>query len=211
MILVCAAMTSEVNAILAFYPFKKIDEGLFRYQYHTKEILLTITGIGKVEAAHQLTKILATYKVQKIYNIGLAGATPPYHQGDIIAIEHATYHDFDLTIFGYKKGQVPGRPHPFLSDPKMLKHACDKLNIQKAQCYTGDYFMTETLPGAYVVDMEGAALYHVALLENIPILAIKVISDVLGMDQHVASYQAFEEKQGAEILRTIFQKVVVEG
>ena len=211
MILVCAAMKSEVDAILAFYPFKKIDEGLFRYQYHTKEILLTITGVGKVAAAHQLTKILATNPIKKIYNIGLAGATPPYHQGDVVAIASAGYHDFDLTMFGYKKGQVPGQPHPFLSDVALLEQASNRLNIKKVQLYTGDYFMTETLPGIYAVDMEGAALYHTALLENTPIVAIKVISDVLGMDQHVASYQRFEEKQGAERLRTIFQKVVVEG
>lgn len=211
MILVCAAMKSEADAILNFYPFKAMGEGVFRYQYHTKEILLALTGVGKVQAAHKLTKLLATYPIKKIYNIGLAGATAPFHQGDIVAIDSAVYHDFDLSMFGYEKGQVPGQPFPFLCDPMLLNHACEHLHINHHQLYTGDYFMTETLGKSVVVDMEGAALYHIAQLEKKPILAIKVISDIIGMDEHLSSYQAFEAKDGAEILLKVFQKVVVEG
>ena len=211
MILVIAAMKSEVDAILAFYPFKKISEHLFRYVYHTKEIYLTVSGVGKVAAAHRLSSIIATYQVDKIYNLGVAGATKPYQQGDTVLIESAMYHDFDLTMFDYEKGQVPGCPPQFKSSPELIDKASSQMVLKKANLLTGDCFMTNQLPGSYAVDMEGAALYHVAFLEDKPIVSVKVISDIMGMESHLESYQAFEASKGAELLLKVFQKIIVEG
>lgn len=193
MILVCAAMKEEVKEILK-YPNQDID--------------VLITGIGKVNAAAQLSKYLSTHQVNQIYNLGFAGASSHYDISDVIVIEKAMYHDFDLSFFGYEKGQVPGFKPYFLSDSMLFKHVSQHKHIKVSSLYTGDYFMTENKHTPFVVDMEGAALYQTAEIFNIPIISIKVISDILGMDKHYENYKAFESDKGARQLLEVYQTLI---
>jgi adenosylhomocysteine nucleosidase len=193
MILVVVAMQEEVKEII---------------NYPNEFVKVIITGVGKVNATRALTEAILKYDVEKIYNLGFAGATKPYGVGDIVAIESATYHDFDLSIFGYEKGQVPHHPSQFKSDQKMLNQLESKIkDIKKGQLMTGDYFMTNEPKYPCAVDMEGASLYQVAYYYKIPILSIKVISDLIGMTDHIENYKRFEENQGALALRLVYQKL----
>ena len=170
------------------------------------------TGIGKVNAALQLSKYLATHQVDAIYNLGFAGASNHYQVNDVVMINQSRYHDFDLTFFGYAHGQVPGMPEVFTSNPLLLQSANEKLNdMKKGELFTGDYFMTAGKENPFVVDMEGAALYHVAHHYQVPIISIKVISDILGMNDHKASYKAFEASQGAKALLNVYLKLFEGG
>ena len=169
-----------------------------------------ITGVGKVNAAMNLTWYIANAEkpIDRILNLGFAGASAPYQVSDVVLIEQATYHDFDLTLFGYEKGQVPTFPVHFSSDPSMVRWIQKVLpNIKKGQLFTGDYFMTVKKEAPVIVDMEGAALYQVAYRYDIPIASIKIVSDILGMDQHYASYKAFEAEQGAQMLHEVYVKL----
>jgi adenosylhomocysteine nucleosidase len=65
--------------------------------------------------------------------------------------------------------------------------------------------MTREYEQPIVVDMEGAALYQVAYFYKIPILSIKVVSDIIGMKDHLVHYKKFEQDQGAIALRIIYQ------
>ena len=173
------------------------------------EVLLT--GIGKVNAASKLTEALMKHEVEAIYNVGFAGASHHYDVGDVIIIESAAYHDFDLTLFGYELGQVPGCPAVFESNDKLLKEAINRLPKAKlGRLYTGDYFMTNPVDKPYIVDMEGAALYQVAYLKHMPIISIKVISDIVGMDNHYENYKVFEKEKGAKKIAEIVNLLVKE-
>ena len=193
MILICAAMKEEVKEILK-HPHKDVD--------------VLLTGIGKVNAAAQLAKYLSKHQVKAIYNLGFAGASSHFNVSDVIVIEKALYHDFDLTLFGYQKGQVPGFEPSFVSDPSLFTNITSWKNIKSSTLYTGDYFMTETKEIPFVVDMEGAALYQTAKIFNIPIISVKVVSDVLGMDKHYENYKAFEKEEGSKKLLNIYQKLI---
>jgi adenosylhomocysteine nucleosidase len=46
--------------------------------------------------------------------------------------------------------------------------------------------------------MEGAALYHVAYKHQVPIISIKVVSDVLGSDQHIKKFVDFSNEEGTK-------------
>lgn len=197
MILYIIAMHDEAKDIIE--KFQKIQEAPFPlYQYNNQ--LLVISGIGKVNASLALSSVLTKYKVSQIINIGFAGANGNYQLGDKIMIESASYHDFDLTIFGYKKGQVPSYPAIFKSTLN--------LNSQypKAHLYTGDYFMTEKLNNNYLVDMEGAALYQVAYKYNVPIISYKIVSDIIGVKNHKEEYENFE-KNGSLYVKQIYDKI----
>lgn len=193
MILVIAAMESEMKDII-LHPHPNIK--------------IVRTGVGKVNASYVLSRELSLHSYELIINLGLAGATNPFCPGDFVLIKDATYHDFDLTMFGYKKGEVPGFPSPFLSDFKWMKkieHTIQNLKI--GSLYTGDRFMTEGITDHMVFDMEGAALYQVAYAYHVPMISIKVISDIVGSTEHLTNYTHFEANQGSQKLFEIYQQL----
>jgi adenosylhomocysteine nucleosidase len=194
MILIVAAMEKEIEEII---------------KHQKDNTLICLTGIGKVNAAAKLTEYLIKYNIDSIINIGFAGGSSKYQVGDIILVSEATYHDFNLTLFGYEHGQVPGFPTFFKSNHDLVQKIESIMpNLHKEKLFTGDYFMTENLAFDFVCDMEGAALYQTAFMHQIPIVSVKVISDIVGMEKHYESYRAFEEKEGAKALYQIYQKLV---
>jgi adenosylhomocysteine nucleosidase len=167
--------------------------------------LILKTGVGKVNAAYALSKTLALHKVDYVINLGFAGATYPFEVGDVVVIDEASYHDFDLTMFGYEMGQVPGMPPKFDSDLTLLKLMKHKIShLKEAKLYTGDTFVTKNSNEHFLVDMEGAALYHVAYQYGIPIISIKVVSDVLGSNEHLEKFKNFANEKGPLMIRDIY-------
>lgn len=184
MILIVSAMESESKDFIK--EAKKIDAPFNLYQKGNNLVL--VSGIGKANAASSLSYVLAKYNIKLIINIGLAGGTKPYKLGDVVLIDKAKYHDFDLSIFNYEKGQVPGFDPIFKADSLI-----DKLYFQRGTLLTGDFFKTgsENLNHT-LFDMEGAALFQVAKIYNIPIISIKVVSDIVGEDSQVEKYEISE-------------------
>lgn len=170
--------------------------------YQNGNTLLAITKIGKVNAAFVLSYLLAKYNIDKIINIGFAGANGNYNIGDILIINDARYHDFDLTIFGYELGQVPNLPTNYTSDLKLM----EKFNYKKSILYTGDFFMSKANTNSYLVDMEATALFQVAYILNKKIIVFKVVSDIIGREKHLDEYKHFE-KNGSSIINEIFIQV----
>lgn len=193
MILFAVAMYEEANHIL--------EDSIYKND-------LIITGIGKTNAAMKLTEYMANHKVNYIVNIGFAGGNIAYDVNDIVIIDQASYHDFDLSLFGYKKGQVPGYPEVFKSNPYLIEKVKSVFpNAKMGHLYTGDYFMTDKVEEPAVFDMEGTSLYQVAWHFKVPIISVKLISDVIGMEDHYQSYKTFEQTQGAKILHDIYKKI----
>ena len=190
MILVIAAMQEEI---------KEITKSI---QPNTHVI---VTGVGKVNAAMRLTDMIQKERIEAIINVGFAGATKDYSIGDVVLIKQTKYHDFNLSMFGYAPGQVPGYPTYFESDKTWLKNIKKHLPyIKEGNLLTGDCFMTGDVEGHSLFDMEGTALYQVAHHFQIPIVSIKVVSDVIGMDDHVINYKKFEAEHGAVLLKNIY-------
>ncbi len=193
MILVIAAMESEIKEII-------LDPH--------PNIKIVRTGVGKVNASCVLSRELTLRSYDLIVNLGLAGATIPFCPGDYVLIKDATYHDFDLTMFGYQRGQVPGFPDKFQSDNQWMKKIEDNIqHIKLGSLYTGDRFMTEGITHHMVFDMEGAALYQVAHAYQTPIISIKVISDIVGSKEHLKNYTHFEREEGSQKLLDIYQQL----
>lgn len=191
--LIVAAMQSEIkDIILAIQP----------------DTHIIVTGVGKVNAAMKLAEVIQNERIEVIINLGFAGASGDYQVNDLVFVNHAQYHDFDLSMFGYQKGQVPGYPPYFESDHVWKEYVYKKIpNLKEGLLFSGDYFMTKLDDGNHLYDMEGAALYQVAHHFHIPIFSIKVISDKLGMENHVESYKSFEEKHGSQLLLDVYQKL----
>ncbi|MDR2822201.1 MAG: 5'-methylthioadenosine/S-adenosylhomocysteine nucleosidase [Acholeplasmatales bacterium] len=143
-----------------------------------------VTGVGKVLSAISTTKFILKTKPSELINIGFAGGTKEYLVNDKVLIEKSTYHDYDLSMFGYEKGQVPGYPTFFVPDESLLK-LCEKkiTHFKKGTLYTGDYFMNEIKNIPMIFDMEGNSISQTAYYFNIPCILIKVISDIVGISK----------------------------
>lgn len=201
MTLFVIAMLSEANAIIK--EFKLIKETPYKL-YKKENILVALTGIGKVNSALVTSIVASEYKVSNIVNLGFVGAFGDYKVGQIVKVKDAVYHDFDLTVFGYEKGQVPNLPTVYHSNESIISKLSE---YNETTLYTGDYFMMEKLEGNYIADMEGVAIFQVAHLLNIPMISVKVVSDIIGSDEHINDYINFEEV-GSSIVFEAYEKIM---
>lgn len=143
---------------------------------HCKTI---ITGIGKVNAAYELTKSIQLQKPSLIVNLGSAGSNF-FQKGDVVCCTQFIQRDMDVRGLGFQLYETP------LSGlPPVLEYGLKMENLPTGICGTGDSFEMAHKDVPYsVVDMEAYALALIAIKENIPFLCLKYISD--GADDNAA-------------------------
>ena len=92
--------------------------------YAGREVVLVKSGIGKICAAEAALVLVLQFKVDAVINTGCAGGIGDGMKiGDIVLSSKLAYHDFNLTIFGYKRGQVPDYEQYFTADAHLLEVA----------------------------------------------------------------------------------------
>ncbi|KAF2507412.1 5'-methylthioadenosine/S-adenosylhomocysteine nucleosidase family protein [Flavobacterium foetidum] len=138
-----------------------------------------ITGIGKVNAAYELTKAIQQKKPSLIVNLGSAGSNF-FRKGDVICCTKFIQRDMDVQGLGYAQYETP------LSGlPPVLEYGLTMDDLSIGICGTGDSFEMGHSHAPYdVIDMEAYALAMVAMKEKIPFLCLKYISD--GADDNAA-------------------------
>ena len=129
-------------------------------------------GIGKVNAAYELTKAIRRHKPQLIINLGSAGSNL-FKKGEVICCTKFIQRDMDVRGLGFQKYETP------LSDIPIILNYGIKINgMEEGICGTGDSFEMNHSSDEYnVIDMESFALALVAWREQIPFLCLKYISD----------------------------------
>lgn len=170
-------------------------------------------GIGKVNAA-MCTQILADrYNVDAVINTGVAGSlNNDIDICDIVISTVAQEHDMDVTALGYEKGIIPDMDVSiFEADRKLVeltkksaKEAGLDVKVFEGKVVSGDQFISthekkKSLKNSFggdCAEMEGAAIAHVASLNNIPFLVIRAISDKADGGAHM-DYPTFEKKAAA--------------
>ena len=79
---------------------------------HGHEVVLGLTGIGKVAAATTTTAVIERWGVQHILFTGVAGGVGPGVQvGDVVVAQQFVQHDMDVRPL-FARWQVPGYPSP---------------------------------------------------------------------------------------------------
>ena len=125
------------------------------------------TGVGKINATYNLTKIINKYKPKEVINFGTAGAIDRELNG-IIECTKFYQRDMDVTgLMNLKIGQTP------FDEINEIINSNDGYS-----CGSGDNFVTSGISiKVDVVDMEAYALAKVCKLENIKFRCFKFISD----------------------------------
>jgi adenosylhomocysteine nucleosidase len=186
----------------------KNNANLFYGLYNNCEISLLQVGIGKVNTALNLSRAITEKSYDVAINLGAAGGTSSFHQGDKVIISSAKYHDFDLRIFGYKKGQVPGYPEFFMTSRKDINEFEKKIpDLKEAMLYTGDCFVENIdIQEEFVVDMEGTSFFQVLYNSNIKAYSFKIVSDIIN-GKNYDVYSSFEEKKIGHYIYDFFKDI----
>ncbi|MDO4763540.1 MAG: 5'-methylthioadenosine/adenosylhomocysteine nucleosidase [Flavobacteriaceae bacterium] len=173
------------------------------------EVVVLLSGIGKVSAAVATTLLINKYQPELLINTGTAGGLKDSKVYDIILATEVRHHDVDVTAFGYEIGQQAKMPPAFSSDENWLKKAenhCKKYseNIRLGVVVSGDSFISdrerklwieEKFPMALAVEMEASAIAQTCYILGVPFLMLRAISDSAGEGDTV-SYDTFVEKAG---------------
>lgn len=203
---IVGAMEVEITFVLdKLTDIETIQKNTFTFyqgKYLTHDIVLVRSGVGKVMASMLATTLLEHFAVERFINIGVAGGIAgKTRANDCLLIDSALFSDVDVTsVNTYQYGELPGFPREFQLDTFDLALAGFDFSIIRGSILTGDQFVSDARKlqqlikihykdvNICAVDMETAAFAQVAHVFQIPFMAIRAISDVIGSDQKEDAY-----------------------
>tara|TARA_B100001105_G_scaffold255153_1_gene253250 strand:+ start:1710 stop:2447 length:738 start_codon:yes stop_codon:yes gene_type:complete len=234
-IAIVSALHDELRAIDALLQARSQqrragrDFHLGRLQGH--EVLLVLSGIGKVAAATTATLALEVLGARALLFTGVAGGLADHAQvGDVVVARELLQHDMDASPL-FQRYEVPltGRSR-FAADPLLADAlvaatgevlsqphpALQRFGIGRVRCHqglviSGDRFVSTSaesaalraaLPEALAVEMEGAAVAQVCHDSGRPFGVLRTLSDRADDAAHV-DFPRFTAEVAAEFSRDI--------
>lgn len=179
-VLICAPTSREYRAMR--YALDRAEE--LKHSYDLVEV-----GIGKALSSAGVARALtlATQKYDMLAVVGFAASALGRKQGDIVMPQRAIHHD----------AIIPEGFCPEITDPRALRGA------DAETVFTGDSFVNADIIREIkarfgvecgLFDMEIAAICQVAeLYDNIPVVAVKYVSDVPEEGHSEQSYEEFAD------------------
>ena len=167
--------------------------------------IVEVVGIGKVNAAVKAAGFIEKYNPNYVVSFGYAGGiqNSTVKKNDLIVGNRVFYHDVwcgEPNLLG----QVQGCPQYFdcventtISNFIALAVDITSRGVHDGAIATGDSFITkkeevQRIKQIYwntlCVDMEAAAIAQVCYDNNVPFLAYKIISDIIGEDGQMEQY-----------------------
>ncbi len=161
--------------------------------FHKHQVVLVKSGVGKVFAAMITQYLIDKFNVSSILFTGVGGSlNKSLKVGDVVIGTDSVHHDFDAIALGFKRGQISYTNYRFFkADARLralaLKAHIDNHKIMAGRILTGDQFFTqrEKKKHKYLtaelkgdcIEMEGAAVAQVCVMNKIPHLIIRTVSD----------------------------------
>lgn len=191
-----------------------LDKKAYTGEFCGKEIVLAISGIGKVSAALTAQKIIDDYSPEYLLNFGSVGAVnDAVGVLDYCIVDRCMQYDFDVTA-------LDPVPLGYIQEYDRVFFDCLTApfnEFKKASLATGDRFSTGkedaelvSNQGCALRDMEGAAIAQVCESNKVPLIMLKGVSDVYGseseQEQFVKNLDSLA-KGFPEIIEKIFKKI----
>lgn len=215
----------KVKNIASEIKEKKIFElNFLEGKISKKEIVIIKCGVGKVNAARVTQIMIDNFNVELIINVGAAGAlNPNLDIGDVVIGTGLVQHDFDITAFGHSKGFITGVGNIIYTESKIINKLQQAVQNIKDKAYkvktgviaSGDIFCTDinmknkiyTKFNADCVEMEGAAIAQVCMLDKIPFVIIRSISDTPNGENAMVfdEFVHLASERCADILKSFLQ------
>ena len=228
MIGIIGAMTVEVEGLKAIMTEKEDksfgDLTFTKGKLLGKDIVITVCGEGKVNAAMSAQTMCLMYKPQIIVNTGVAGGLADgLKVGDIVIGTSAVEHDMDMSPLGFDKGFICGVDGIYMDCDNDIVEVLEKsvaecgISYQTGVIASGDQFIGDngkkewlkSTFNAAACEMEGGAIGHVCVRNNIPFGILRAISD--GGDDEAAmsfpEFAALAAKNSIEVMKKFVEKL----
>lgn len=184
------------------------------------EIIVAVSGVGKVNAALCTQAMIMQYRPDILINTGVAGGVGDNVELlDVVIADKVVQHDVDTTALGDPMGMVSGIklieiPCQCQAILKMLKLIDDE-RILFGTIASGDQFIADEQKNknigeqfhAKAIDMESGSIGQVCYVNQIPCCIIRTISD----SGNSIEYEEFVLKaaiKSVDILKKILTSLV---
>ncbi len=161
-----------------------------------RPVILCLCGIGKTNVAHGTTLLIERFNPASVCVIGVAGAYPSSRLriGDIAVAEKEIYGDEGLLLssgFGgmediclplaavYGKSYYNEFPLQIPEQFKKLRHRGTFVTVSSCTGTLKRGMEIEQKYGALCENMEGASIAHICLMNSIPVMEIRGISNII--------------------------------
>jgi len=182
-LLLCAATEFEIRPVMEWMSNENI-----------KDVDVLITGVGMTAATYSITRQVLTKRPYSIIQAGIAGSFNRQREGDTVVIRRDCFGDMgaweneqfrDIFDLGLIEKDLPPFTGRYLINPytKLLSIA----GLEQVRSITVNEITTDNRRiewykqnlSPVVESMEGAAFHYVCLLEKIPFLQIRSISNFI--------------------------------
>ncbi len=163
------------------------------YHFSWGSVTLCITGVGVVATAHALTKQLCNKPYDVVVQAGISGAFNRQLQiGQVVTVATEQWgdmgaQDHDNYIDIFSLGLMDKDSHPFTNGrliapetaiSKALQlQAVDGITVNTVSGNAATIARLQALYNADIESMEGAAMHYVCLMESIPFVQLRAISN----------------------------------
>lgn len=183
-IILCAATEMEIAPTIQFLASKEI---------HSVEVV--VTGVGLMTSTYALTKTVATHRPDLLIQAGVAGTMDTgIPLAEVVLVRNETIGDlgvnensgfkslFDLALLSanlnpWKDGKLTNE-NALIAQLNLRVVDAVTVNEISTNAQTIDYYRMQL--NAEIETMEGAALHYVGLMEKIPFLQIRSLSNFIG-------------------------------
>ncbi len=160
---------------------------IFTGTLHDKNVVLCQSGMGKVAAGAATQVLITKYEIDAIINSGIAGnMTSKVSVGDVVISNEVTYHDAQITMINQHYPNLDF----YTANENLVKaasRACEETNTKfiVGKVATGDKFIGDSVSKKIIeefcspdcVEMEGAAIAHIASKNDVDFVIIRAMSD----------------------------------
>ncbi len=189
-------------------------------EYAGNKVVVTRCSIGKVNAATCTQLLIDHFGVGAIINTGVAGSMNPHVRfADVVIGDRLTYHDVRpkqmVNHFPFKEHFTASTKLVALAKAAVQEVLTGDYAYHVGKIVTGEQFVTDrqlkqSIVEAYAplcVEMEGAAIAHVAELNGIDFVVIRSISDHADDSANVDydTFEALAAERSAKLVLTMLK------
>ena len=210
------AMRSEIASLLCGDETPLLETAAGAEFYRIRPgVIACCGGVGKVNAAMSTQLLIDRYHPDLIVNMGVAGSFEDVPIGTLVLADGFCQHDFDTSaVDGPEYEGLVATVNRVVfptADPERAKAAMDATGLpyRTGLVATGDWFATDTPRARHIAEkfhpllceMEGGAVAHVCLRNQVPFMAVKSVSDCLfGDSDYSFNFAAAMEKLDAVVM-----------
>lgn len=207
----------EVKKLMNNVEEKKIYEKIFYIgTIENKHVVVVKCNVGKVNSARVCQMMIDNFDIKLIINVGTAGSVDNRLDiGNIVVANKLVQYDFDVTPFGRKLGEIENIGEDIWVKKELLDLFSD-MEVHIGCIASGDKFIVNNeeknnirkIFEALCIEMEGASIAQVCLLDDIPFLVVRSITDKLDGSSKIEFEEFLESssKQVASILKQVIKK-----